>query len=69
MTYKELFRTHKVVRQLSAVQFIAYFGAWFSNVAIYSMLVDFGASPFLIALVAAMYLIPGIVLSPLMAQL
>ena len=64
MTYRELFRTHKVVRQLSSVQFIAYFGAWFSNVAIYSMLIDFGASPFLIASVTAMHLIPGIVLSP-----
>ena len=64
MTYRELFRTHKVVRQLSTVQFIAYFGAWFSNVAIYSMLIDFGATPFLIATAAAMHLIPGIVLSP-----
>jgi len=64
LTYRELFRTHKVVRQLSAVQFIAYFGAWFSNVAIYSMMVSFGASPFLIATVAAMHLIPGVVLSP-----
>lgn len=45
------------------MQFIAYFGAWFSNVAIYSMLVNFGASPFLIASVTAMHLIPGIVLS------
>ncbi|BFU77318.1 MFS transporter [Arcobacter sp. 15-2] len=64
MTYRELLKTHKVVRQLSAVQFIAYFGAWFTNVAIYSMLVKFGASPILIATVAAMHLIPGIVLSP-----
>jgi DHA3 family macrolide efflux protein-like MFS transporter len=64
LTYRELFRTHKVVRQLSTVQFIAYFGAWFSNVAIYSMLLEFGASPFLIATTAAMHLIPGIVLSP-----
>ncbi len=64
MTYRELFREHKIVRQLSAVQFIAYFGAWFSNVAIYSMLIEFGASAFLIASVAAMHLIPGIVLSP-----
>ena len=64
MTYRELFRTHKVIRQLSAVQFIAYLGAWFSNVAIYSMLIEFGASPFIIATVAAMHLIPGIVLSP-----
>ena len=64
MTHRELLKTHKVVRQLSAVQFIAYFGAWFTNVAIYSMLVKFGASPILIATVAAMHLIPGIVLSP-----
>jgi len=64
LTYRELFREHKIVRQLSAVQFIAYFGAWFSNVAIYSMLIEFGASAFLIASVAAMHLIPGIVLSP-----
>ncbi len=45
------------------VQFIAYFGAWFSNVAIYSLLIDLDASAFLIASVAAMHLIPGIVLS------
>jgi len=64
LTYRELFRTHKVIRQLSAVQFIAYFGAWFSNVAIYSMLVEFGASAFIIASVTAMHLIPGVVLAP-----
>lgn len=69
MTYRELFKTHKIVRQLSSVQFIAYFGAWFSNVAIYSMLVDFGASAFLIATTAAMHLIPGIVLSPFSGSL
>ena len=64
MTYRDLFRTHKIIRQLSSVQFIAYFGAWFSNVAIYSMLIEFGASAFLIASITAMHLIPGVVLSP-----
>ncbi len=64
MTYKELFLEHKIVRQLSSVQFIAYFGAWFSNVAIYSMLIDYGASAFIIATVTAMHLIPGVILSP-----
>lgn len=64
MTYRELFAKHKIVRQLSTVQFIAYFGAWFSNVAIYSILIDFGASAFLIASVTAMHLIPGVILSP-----
>ncbi|MEA3352913.1 MAG: MFS transporter [Campylobacterota bacterium] len=64
MTYRELLSTHRVVRQLSLVQFIAYFGAWFSNVAIYSMLVDFGASAFLISLVTAMHMLPGVILAP-----
>ncbi len=64
MTYKELFAKHTIVRQLSAIQFIAYFGAWFSNVAIYSMLIEFNAEPFLIAIVTAMHFIPAVVLSP-----
>lgn len=64
MTYRELLKNHQVVRQLAAVQFIAYFGAWFSNVAIYSMLVDYGASAFIIATVTAMHLVPGIILAP-----
>ncbi len=52
------------MRQLSAIQFIAYFGAWFSNVAIYSMMVDFGATPFMIALVTAVHFIPAVILAP-----
>jgi len=39
-------------------------GAWFSNVAIYSMLVDFNASAFTISLVTAMYFLPAVILSP-----
>jgi MFS family permease len=46
------------------VQIIAYFGAWFSNVAIFSMLVQFGASPFLISLVTAMLFLPAVIISP-----
>lgn len=64
MTYKQLFKEYKIVRQLSIVQFIAYFGAWFSNVAIYSMLVDFNASALLIASVTAVNLLPSILLAP-----
>ncbi len=64
MSYKELFLNHKVVRQLATIQFLAYFGTWFSNVAIYSMLIEFQASPILISVVVAMHFIPGILLSP-----
>ncbi len=64
MTYKELFVHHEIVRKLATIQFLAYFGTWFSNVAIYSMLVDFKANPILISIVVAMHFIPGIFLSP-----
>jgi len=57
------------MRQLSAVQFIAYFGAWFSNVAIYSMLVEFGTSALLISFITAIHFIPAIVLAPFSGSL
>ncbi|MEA3384158.1 MAG: MFS transporter [Campylobacterota bacterium] len=69
MTYRELFKQNKIVRQISALQFIAYFGAWFSNVAIYSMLVDFGASAIMISIVTAMHLLPGVILAPFSGSL
>ena len=64
MNYRELLKTYPIVKKLSIVQFIAYFGAWFSNVAIYSMLVDFGASAFLIAIVTAMHFLPAVLMAP-----
>ena len=47
------------------MQLIAYFGAWFSNVAIYTMLVKFGSTAFAIAMVTAMHLIPAVIIAPL----
>ena len=64
MNYLTLFRQHKVIRDLSLVQFIAYFGAWFSNVAIYTMLVNFGSSGLTIALVTAMHFLPAVLIAP-----
>ncbi|RXJ99576.1 MFS transporter [Arcobacter sp. CECT 8986] len=64
MTYRKLFKDYKVVRDLSLVQFISYFGAAFSNVAIYTMLVQFGSSSFAISLVTAMHFLPAIVIAP-----
>lgn len=64
MNYRKLFREHKVIRDLSLVQFIAYFGAWFSNVAIYTMLVEFGSTELAISVVAAMHFIPAVIIAP-----
>ncbi|QKF68042.1 proton antiporter protein, major facilitator superfamily [Arcobacter venerupis] len=64
MNYRKLFREHKIIRDLSLVQFISYFGAWFSNVAIYTMLVNFGSTEFAISLVTAMHFLPAILIAP-----
>jgi len=65
LNYRKLFHEHKIIRDLSLVQFIAYFGAWFSNVAIYTMLVDFGSTEMAISVVTAMHFIPAILIAPL----
>lgn len=65
MNYRELLVNYPLVRKLSLLQVIAYFGAWFSNVAIYTMLVEFGSSAMAISVVTAMHFIPAIVIAPL----
>ena len=55
---------HPVVRRLSLIQLISYFGTWFSQVAIFSMLVEYGASEITIALTAAMGMLPAVILAP-----
>lgn len=64
MTYRELLTNNPIIRKLTLLQFIAYFGSWFSNVAIYTMVVDFGSSAFIIALVTAMHLLPAVIIGP-----
>ncbi|MEY3090995.1 MAG: hypothetical protein RL113_1311, partial [Pseudomonadota bacterium] len=41
-----------------------YFGTWFSQVAIFSMIVSYGADEITIALTAAMAMLPAVVLAP-----
>jgi MFS family permease len=55
---------HPVVRRLSAIQFLSYFGTWFSQVAILAMIVGYGADALTIALTAAMSMLPSVVLAP-----
>ena len=64
MNYRKLFSEHKIIRDLSLVQLIAYFGAWFSNVAIYTMLVEFSSSEIAIATVTAMHFLPAVLIAP-----
>jgi MFS family permease len=63
--YLTLLRNEPLLRRLSLIQLIAYFGAWFSNVAIYTLLIEMGASASTIAFVAALHFLPGVFQAPL----
>jgi len=64
LTYLETLK-HPVVARLTLIQFISYFGTWFSQVAIASMLVEYGASEMTIAYVIMMIMLPAILLAPI----
>lgn len=63
--YLILLRNEPLLRRLSLIQLLAYFGAWFSNVAIYTLLIQMGADATTIALVAALHFLPGVFQAPL----
>ena len=63
--YWNALKDQSLLRQLSFIQLITYFGAWFSNVAIYTLLIQMGASASTIAFVAALHFIAGVVQAPL----
>jgi MFS family permease len=62
--YYQLLAQEQVLRQLSLIQLISYFGAWFSNVAIYTLLIEMGVSASVIAFTAAMHFLPGVLQAP-----
>jgi len=56
---------HPVVARLTLIQLISYFGTWFSQVAIASMMIDYGASELSIAYIFMMLMLPAIILAPI----
>jgi len=63
--YIELLRSEKIFRRLSTIQLIAYFGAWFSNVAIYTLLIELHVDAKVVAFVAMLHFLAGVVQAPL----
>ena len=63
--YIKLLRNETILRRLSLIQLISYFGAWFSNIAIYTLLVQLDVSAFIIALVASFHFLPGVLQAPI----
>lgn len=62
--YIKLLKSEPTLKRLSTIQLIAYFGAWFSNVAIYTLLLNLEVSPYVVAFTAALHFMAGIVQAP-----
>lgn len=62
--YILLFQANALLRKLSLVQFICYFGAWFSNVAIYTLLIKLEATAWIISAVTVLTFLPTMILAP-----
>jgi len=63
ISYIEVLK-HPVVARLTLIQFISYFGTWFSQVAIASMMLAYGASELAIAYIFMMLMLPAVILAP-----
>lgn len=62
--YIALLKEHPNLFILTMAQFICYFGAWFSHMAIYTLLLELDAPVWAITATAAMTFLPGFLLSP-----
>ena len=62
--YIQLLKSEPILKKLSTIQLIAYFGAWFSNVAIYTLLLNMGVKPEVVAFVAMLHFLAGVVQTP-----
>ncbi len=63
--YIHLLSQKQILRRLSVVQLITYFGAWFSNIAIYTLLIQLEVSAEIIAFVAMLHFLSGVIQAPL----
>jgi len=63
--YVKLLKSEQILRRLSIIQLIAYFGAWFSNVAIYTLLLDMNVTAEVVAFVAMLHFLSGVIQAPI----
>lgn len=62
--YINILESEPILRRLSTVQLISYFGAWFSNVAVYTLLIQLHVSATVVAFVAMLNFMAGIIQAP-----
>jgi MFS family permease len=62
--YLLLLRENNALKKLSAIQLLCYFGAWFSHMAIYTLLIDLNAPVWALSTAAAFTFLPSMLLAP-----
>ena len=62
--YIQLLKSEPILQRLSLIQLISYFGAWFSNIAIYTLLLEMNVSAAIISFVAMLHFLAGVVQAP-----
>ncbi|TKX31681.1 MFS transporter [Campylobacter aviculae] len=65
MNYFDLLKHNKNIRILASVQFIVYFGAWFSQTGVFTLLVNLNAPTWAISTSAMLAFLPGVLLAPI----
>ncbi|TKX30460.1 MFS transporter [Campylobacter estrildidarum] len=65
MNYFDLLKNNKNIRILASVQFIVYFGAWFSQTGVFTLLVNLNAPTWAISTSAMLAFLPGVLLAPI----
>lgn len=68
-SYITLLGRYPLLLRLSVIQLSAYFAVWFTNVAIYTKLVEINASAFMISLVTAIHFLPAVIQAPFIGPL
>jgi len=63
--YFKLLQSEPILKKLSTIQLISYFGAWFSNVAIYTLLINMHVSIGVISFVAILHFLAGVFQAPI----
>lgn len=63
--YITLLKTNTTLRRLSFIQLLCYFGAWFSHMGIYTLLINLHAPVWALSFAAAFSFLPSMILAPL----
>ncbi|NLY04046.1 MAG: MFS transporter [Campylobacter sp.] len=63
-SHLNLLKTNKTIRLLSSIQLICYFGAWFSHVGIFTLLINLNAPIWMLSITAAAAYIPSVIIAP-----